>query len=178
MKKLLYFPVALIFSCLLGGLYGALHNQISFAVSLEYFTEVKFLQFEVPSILYNSLGASYVGFLASWWMGLIIGVPLYLLALFIPGLEKAIRSYLIAACLVVGVTLATGLMALAVGYVIYSPDHMPSLVEQAGFGNPVGFARAMNMHNFSYMGGILGLICAVIYLIIVNVRVRKPSDSA
>jgi hypothetical protein len=57
------------FACLLAGLFGALHNQISFTISHEYFTRFKFIQFRIPSTVPPRVGASIVGWLAAWWMG-------------------------------------------------------------------------------------------------------------
>ena len=65
MKKLLLVPVLLILGCLCAGLYGALHDQISYAVSHEYFTRFKFLQFNVPPHLRGHVGAAIVGWYAT-----------------------------------------------------------------------------------------------------------------
>lgn len=54
--------------------YGAVHDQLSFALSPEYFTKLKFRQFawadcDLPPRAF----ASEVGALATWWVGLIAG---------------------------------------------------------------------------------------------------------
>ena len=48
-KKLMLIPFLLIIACIYAGTYGAIHNQISYTVSLEYFTKFKYLQFGVSS---------------------------------------------------------------------------------------------------------------------------------
>lgn len=59
---------------IVAGIYGALHDQISFAISPEYFTRMKFRQFHwADSGLPPRAFASVVGFLATWWAGLIAG---------------------------------------------------------------------------------------------------------
>ncbi len=84
MAKATLLPVLLVAGCLISGLYGMLHNQISYTVAPEYFHAFKFDQFAIPNGLHNRIGASIVGWQASWWMGLIIGVPILLVGLIMP----------------------------------------------------------------------------------------------
>ncbi len=54
--------------------YGAAHDQLSFALSPEYFTKLKFRQFAWADLgLPPWLFASEVGILATWWVGLVAG---------------------------------------------------------------------------------------------------------
>ncbi len=85
MLKLLLLPVLLAAGCLISGFYGAAHNQISYTVSPDYFHAFKFIQFEMPANLHNRLGAAIVGWEASWWMGVLIGIPILSVALIMPG---------------------------------------------------------------------------------------------
>jgi hypothetical protein len=61
MKKIMTMPVLLVLGCLIAGIYGCLHDQISYTVSPEYYTRFKFHQFCVPETLHNRLGAAVVG---------------------------------------------------------------------------------------------------------------------
>jgi len=45
MKKFFVFVFLVLFAILLSGLYGIIHDQISYTVSPEYFTKFKFQQF-------------------------------------------------------------------------------------------------------------------------------------
>jgi hypothetical protein len=56
------------------GLFGVLHDQVTYMVSEEYFTKVKFVQFAYadPGTGPRAF-AGVVGFLASWWVGAIAG---------------------------------------------------------------------------------------------------------
>jgi hypothetical protein len=68
---LLFLPVAVLTS----GLFGVLHNQISYSVSNEYFTKFTFIQFHLlDSTIPERIRAAEVGFLASWWMGIPLGL--------------------------------------------------------------------------------------------------------
>ena len=60
------FGIALL-GAILAGCYGALHEQISFNISPEYFTKMKFDQFRYADFGWPArVFASEVGFLASW----------------------------------------------------------------------------------------------------------------
>src|SRR5262245_32181747 len=58
----------------IAGPYGAVHDQISYAISPEYFTKLKFRQFSYANFGWPpQLFAAEVGFLATWWVGLLAG---------------------------------------------------------------------------------------------------------
>ena len=44
-KKLIVYGLLVVIAVLFAGLYGVVHNQISYTVSPEYFTKFKFRQF-------------------------------------------------------------------------------------------------------------------------------------
>ena len=61
-------------SALLTGIYGAVNDQISYIISPEYFSKVKFEQFAWADLGWPPrVFAALVGFLGSWWVGLIGG---------------------------------------------------------------------------------------------------------
>ena len=62
--------VGLLLGALVGGLYGALHDQLSYTLCPDFFTRFKFIQFWIHWG-YESprLGAAWVGFRATWWLG-------------------------------------------------------------------------------------------------------------
>jgi hypothetical protein len=67
----------------------------------------------------------------------------------------------------------TGISALIYGLIVYNADNLqyfyiPNVVE-----NKVKFAIVGNMHNFSYTGGIFGMIAGMIYLMIKSIKIRK-----
>ena len=73
-KIILLFIFPFIAQPIAGG-YGALHNQISYTVSSEYFTRFKFNQFNLQdNSLNNRIKAAMVGYRASAWMGFYIGI--------------------------------------------------------------------------------------------------------
>jgi hypothetical protein len=89
MVKLALFPVLPVVACLVAGLYCALHNQISYTISADYFHGVTVHQFDIPATMHGRSGAALVGWYASWWIGLLIGVPVLIVGLILPGWNAA-----------------------------------------------------------------------------------------
>ena len=62
------------FGAIVAGAYGALHDQVSYTISPEYFTKLKFEQFAWADFGWPRRAfVAQVGFLATWWVGLIAG---------------------------------------------------------------------------------------------------------
>lgn len=58
----------------IASVYGAIHDQVTYAISPEYFTELKFKQFSYADFqLGNRVFASTVGILATFWFGALAG---------------------------------------------------------------------------------------------------------
>lgn len=173
--KLLLAPFLLVAASILAGAYGAFHDQISYAVAPDYFHEFKFQQFVIPLEFHNRLGASWVGWNASWWMGSLVGVPILLICAFANGVGAFVRTYLLSAVIVLLVTLGIGLVALAVSFVTISADNLPSWSNGAELNDPVAFARAGTMHNFSYLGALLGMLAGFVVSIRAVIKSRVPT---
>src|ERR1700694_4054811 len=75
MRKLAVYLSFIVAAMLAAGIFGAFHDQISYSVAPEYFTRFKFLQFKLldPTVP-ERVRVAQVGFLASWWMGLPLGL--------------------------------------------------------------------------------------------------------
>lgn len=172
--RLILLPVLIACACLLGAVYGAFHNQISYTVGPDYFHAFKFHQFAISADQHTRLGAAIVGVRASWWMGLPIGVPIALLSLAIPGVAHSVRSFAQAACLVVAVTLICGLASLLV---TVPPDQYHLIRIPAGVADKAGFVRAGLMHDTSYAAGLLGLLCGVAFMLW-RIRRARRADGA
>lgn len=152
----------LVAACLIAGTYGACHNQVSYTVSPEYFTVFKFQQFDISPTLPDRVGAAVVGWCASWWMGLIIGAVLIPCAYVIRSPGRFAATVLRSLAWVAVTALIVGVGALVVA--LFSL-HEENVAEITRYGQPidddVAFARAGTMHNFSYLGGLLGILSGV-----------------
>lgn len=56
----------------LAGLYGIVHDQLTYSIGPEYFTKLKFEQFRWANLgLPPRVLVAEIGFLATWWVGAI-----------------------------------------------------------------------------------------------------------
>jgi hypothetical protein len=176
MAKFALFPVLLIAGCLVAGCYGALHNQISYTVSPDYFHAYKFQQFGIPEDLRGRIGASIVGWRASWWMGFFIGIPVLVVGSIVPGWRGYLSRSLVAFAVVAGTALLVGLGALVYASITISEASLPLHWYPDGVADKAAFARAGAMHNFSYLGGFLGIVTGSLYSIVTRVRLSRRGN--
>lgn len=114
-------------------------------------------------------------------MGLLIGLPIYVAGLLIRRNNEFCRQYIRAAMLVVLTALLIGLVALGLSFVMIDEHHLPSWMTGRSVGNPVAFARAGMMHNYSYNGGLAGLISGLVLMVLAARNARpgpKIAESA
>jgi len=166
---------------LLAGAYGAIHNQVSYTVSPEYFTRFKFEQFHIDPALPDRLGAAIVGWLASWWMGVPIGLILAPIGLFYRGPRRMLGEALGTYGVVVAVTFVVGFSALLVVSVAFEDRELVASwggMVPDGVENPAAFVRAGIMHNFGYLGGAVGLLGGLGFAVIRLVRHRNRPPEA
>lgn len=73
-RLMLWFKFIML-SIVLAGIFGVIHDQITYTLSPEYYTHFKFTQFQISPFIVNSgrLAVALVGWMATWWVGLILG---------------------------------------------------------------------------------------------------------
>ncbi|MEH0152966.1 hypothetical protein V6R21_03695 [Limibacter armeniacum] len=181
MNKLIAIILILVIGPILGGVYGILHDQITYSISEEYYTKFKFIQFGLenwglgqnigsgknPEIQLENprFGVTIIGILATWWVGLIIGVFLGLVGFIHKNGNEMFKVTLKAIMVTMGVALITGFIGLLYGQFFldevppywFLPDHT---------NDRKSFIAIGSMHNFSYLGGLIGLIAGVIFSIL------------
>lgn len=160
-NKLVAFCLFILMAIASAGIFGILHDQISYTVSPEYFTRFKFPMFHLlDQNIPERVRAAEVGFLASWWMGIPLGIFTGL-AGFIHRDSSQMRSALLRSLpLIVGFTLFFALCGLLYGYIqtqtidlfTYSIWYIPDGVHDLR-----RFLCAGYMHNSAYLGGVLAI---------------------
>ena len=160
--KLLQLALMLALACSVAGLYGALHNQVSYTISPEYFTALKFQQFGIGPDMPNRLGAALVGVLASWWMGLVIGLPLFAGAAlrfdargFFPACRRALTTVIV-------ITVLFGLIGWSLGVLVITPDNVIDVIGRTDLTDPIAYAQAGILHDAGYLGGLVGMLVAAV----------------
>jgi hypothetical protein len=169
MKKFGIFLLTLLLAILIAGLYGILHDQVTYTISREYFTKFKFVQFGLadedlaPQLPEPRRAVAVVGFLATWWTGIFIGIGLGLADLSFREPRTMLRYILRAIGLVLAITLVAGVVGgfygrfylFKTGVDWWLPDNLI---------NKRDFITVGSIHNFSYLGGLLGLLTGIFYL--------------
>jgi len=163
MQRLPRFFGMLIVASVVAGMYGAAHNQISYTISPGFFEEELFPRFHIPPALQNRAGATLVGFLGTWWMGVVTGLPVIIIGhLTHRGVESRSRVVL-AFTVILTTTFMVGLMGLGWATSTFTSRNTRP--------DRIAIIRAGMMHNFGYAGGLLGMILGL------TVVCRKPRRS-
>jgi len=179
MIKFAFVPVLFIVACLFAGIYGAVHNQISYTISPEYFTQFKFHQFGINEAIPDRIGVAIVGWKASWWMGGVIGSILIPLGLIIHGSANYFWGMIRVFMVVTGTTIIVGLAALATAFVVIDANAAGAIF---CYGHEIlddtAFARAGTMHNFSYLGGLIGIVTGGFTIFSQRKKCRRQSRNS
>jgi len=153
---------------LIAGVYGALHDQVTWTLSAEYFTEVKFEQFGYADFGWGPRAfAGTVGLLATWWVGLIAGWFLARLALPRFPVERARAAAHRGFAMVFGCGLTGGLAGYAIGRLRVAegiPEAWHPLIRQLGLEQPQDFVVVAHIHNGGYLGALVGLVIAGLWI--------------
>ena len=103
LKKLLACAIFMAICTILAGAYGALNDQVTYSISPEYYTELKFEQFKLDREIVESaprFAAAIVGIKATWWMGAILSAILALFGLMQDGCKRMLETLTKAALIV------------------------------------------------------------------------------
>ena len=153
---------------LIAGVYGILHDQITFTLGYEYFTEFKFHQFHyLDQSQPERLLVAEIGFLATWWVGFFAGWFMGRTTLPRLSLKQSAQLSLKG----VGLMMLTALVFAIIAYTIAPKTaEDPVMARWQGLLTPndvidaVAFVQVGYIHNASYLGGLIGLIAALIWL--------------
>ncbi|WP_353148710.1 hypothetical protein [Chryseobacterium sp.] len=164
MKQLLNFLLIIIISILFAGIYGILHDQITFTISPEYYILLKFPQFGIENLEINTrIKVSIVGFLATWWVGLILGIVYAFISLFLDP-EKVLKVTIYSILINLFITVIVGILGYWFAILFLSPENIDWYIP-AGTKDIRNYINVGSIHNFGYIGGVIGLIAGVAYQI-------------
>lgn len=172
MKKTLTFLLIIILYVIFASFYGIINDHITYSISSEYYTRFKFLQFglteEGIEVQNPRLMVTVTGIIATWWMGLIIGIVMGLVNL----IQKSWQNMLKVSLIAILINIFTVTLFGCLGY-LYAVLFLPIQWEDylTFWGVPyetvdiANFIRVEAIHNFSYIGALIGLIIAILYTI-------------
>ena len=152
----------------IAGIYGICHDQLTYSIGPEYFTKLKFEQFRYADFGFSErVLVGEIGFLASWWVGFVIA---WILARrLIPGQPRSVAYRQIAKGfgIVFGCGLAFGIFGFVYG-IWRGPEgdylDWEFATRHLGLSEIWPFARVAYIHNASYLGGLVGMIAALIFV--------------
>jgi hypothetical protein len=161
---------------LIAACYGVVHDQITYSISPEYFTLLKFRQFHYADFGFPSrVFVGEIGVLATWWAGFIAGWFIARIVVArrpeLSPLPYAIRGF----ALMLGATLLAGVLGYAYGLTF---EIRPETSELARYASLLGatdvpaFTRVAHIHNAGYLGALIGLITAALH---VTIRLRRSA---
>lgn len=189
--KFLVFIFIIIIAIVLGAVYGSIHDQLTYTISEEYYTKFKFIQFNLENWGLGSnigtdqnleiqlerprLGAGLIGLLATWWVGLIIGVILAFVGLIHKTAKEMFRVTLKSFLLTITIAFLTGLVGLLYGKLFLTATR-PNWFFSKNLNNIDNFIMVGSMHNFSYLGGLIGLVIAILYSIKQKIKFKQQTS--
>ncbi len=147
---------------LFAGTFGIFHDQITYTISPEYFTRLKFDQFRAAEFGFPTrVFVAEIGFLATWWVGLIAAWFLARLAL--PKFESPGKRVMKAMAVIVGITILSAFIGYFVGPALLEnrPDWRDAL-DSMGVADTTAFNRVAAIHLGSYAGAFLGWIAMMV----------------
>ena len=145
-------------------LYGMVHDQVTARVCVEYFTIGHPPIFGTDSPTLLALGW---GILATWWVGLILGVPLALFARLGRRPKRSAASLIRPILVLLGAMAAVAVLAAAVGYVLARAGAVvlrEPLASRVPADQHVPFLTDLWAHNGSYLAGFVGGIVLIVHV--------------
>ena len=158
--------LASLIGAVIAGVYGILHDQISFTISPEYYTKFKFNQFYYANFgFHDRIFAAEIGALATWWVGFFC--VWFLSRRLIPNQPraKAYRQITIGFVIVGMFAVAAGIAGYVYGMLVELPvtnTQWAHAFRSLSIEQPENFIRVAYIHNASYLGGISGLVIALL----------------
>jgi len=151
----------------IAGVYGVIHDQVTYSISPEYFTKMKFIQFHYANFGFpRRVFVAEVGVLATWWVGFFGGW--FMARIVVPVFEGAARmTYILRGF---AIMVAVAFLGSFTGYLLglrrINDPNMSNWTAyySMGVSDLKSFVRVAYIHNASYVGGLFGLLIALIWL--------------
>ena len=155
---------------LIAGCFGVLHDQITYTISPEYFTQMKFDQFRWADLGFpKRVFVAEIGFLATWWVGLV--ATWFLARLALPKFKSPQTRVIKAVVYISGITTLFSVTGYLIGPWLFAtrPGWCEGL-QQMGIWNPRAFHQVAGVHLASYVGALVG------WIVMMVVFVKKRGD--
>ena len=149
--RIAIFVFLILSAILLAGIYGALFDQITYSVSNEFFTKMRFTQHRVEGDVNNRWEVAKIGFENTWKVGLMLGTFLSLGGL----LHSSNRKMLTVTMQSIAIAMLTGFLFGIIALLFAHPT--TEIASEMNIENKEAFNKVLSMNNYSYVGGIIGM---------------------
>lgn len=163
MKKTAKLLLIVFISIFLSVIYGITHDLITSKISPEFYTKFTFFNFgilddyERPFNGNWTLALVWVGFFSTWWFGLFTGLILGISGIKYSEEKQILNKTFKSILIVIGITILFGIVGYGIAELnpseIITNYDLPFKIE-----DKVAFNKVLEIHNYSYLGGIVGLI--------------------
>jgi hypothetical protein len=158
-------PVAIVIMCVMAACgYGIVHDQITARICIEYFT-IGHPQIFARPVTSPTVIAFAWGIIATWWVGVGLGIPLAIAARSGKRPKKSMRDLVRPIAILLGVMAVLAACAGFVGAFLASArwitlggwlgDHVPAA-------HHIGFLADAFAHSMSYFAGAVGGIVIIV----------------
>jgi hypothetical protein len=150
---------------IIAGCFGIIHDQITYTISPEYFTRMKFDQFRWADFGFpKRVFVAEIGFLATWWVGLVASWFLARLAL--PKFKSPQTRVIKAVVYISAITTLFSVTGYLIGPWLFGsrPGWCEGLQEM-GVGNPRAFHQVAGVHLASYVGALIGWLVMMVMFV-------------
>jgi hypothetical protein len=149
----------------IAGVFGAVHDQVTYTISPEYFSRMKFSQFAYADFGWPTrVFVAEIGFLASWWVGFFVGWFLGRTALprFAP--EEAKRKVNRGFLITFGCASAGAVIGWLIGntFAAEPPAAIAEVAANRGVQDVTTFTKVACIHYGSYGGAALGTLISLL----------------
>jgi hypothetical protein len=153
------FIALLILAPMMAALYGFIHDQITFSISEEFFTKFRFAHYDFPHAWHPRARAGMIGIINAWKTGIPFGIILTAVGRIHANTHKLLFYTFYTYLLTFFMSFAFAIIA---EYVPVSTDVVnfrQTLPENIT--DPIAFQRVVQINNFGYVGGIVGMLMGI-----------------
>jgi len=168
------FIALLILAPMMASLYGFIHDQITFSISEEFFTKFRFNDYDMPHSWHPRAKAGMIGILNAWKTGIPFGIILTAVGKIHKNTHK-LMMYTFYTYLVTFFMSFT--FAIIATYIPLSTE-ISSLKESLpkDILDPIAFQRVVQINNYGYIGGIIGMLMGIgLHLFLYNRDIKNAN---
>lgn len=161
----------------MAGIFGMVHDQVTYTIGPSYFHAFKFEQFKDFDFgLHPRFFASIIGFLATWWVGMIIGWLVGRVCYSRQDHKIAFKKSIKAIACIFALTILFGIVAYFISVATHSDAKAKWWCEMfsgISIDQAKNFRTVGYIHNAGYLGAIFGGVGALVY---VAIKPKPPTD--